>query len=280
MLRKAGLSTVCEEARCPNISQCFERRTATFLILGDVCTRSCRFCGVGKGKPGDIDPQEPYRVADAARIMGLDHVVVTSVTRDDLPDRGAGAFARTIRAVRGELPGCTVEVLVPDFDGRTDLLAVVMEESPDVLGHNVETTWPLHHVLRPGSDLERSLSVLKAARSMEPRTLIKSGFMVGLGEDDDGITDLLTRLAEVSCDVVTIGQYLRPSTSHAPVLRYAMPEEFARWERLAKSLGIRYCLAGPLVRSSYMAREVLDTIRSGGTLRTTATGERTWNPSR
>lgn len=282
ILRQAGLSTVCEEARCPNMSRCFGEKTATFLILGDTCTRACAFCGVKKGMPVREDPEEPGRVACAAETLGLDHVVITSVSRDDLPDRGAHAFAETIRAVRRRLPSCTVEVLVPDFGGSTDLLAVVMDENPDVLAHNVETTAELHPILRKGADLEKSLCILRAAKDMRPETVTKSGFMVGLGEDDAGIADLLTRLRDAACDVVTIGQYLMPTKKHAPVRRYAGPGEFARWESLAKSLGIRYCVAGPLVRSSYKAREILLDVRQAdaGGSHTALAKETSWNPSR
>lgn len=261
-LRKSALLTVCEEARCPNISECFMAPCATFLILGGICTRRCLFCSVTKGVPELPDPGEPARIASAVQELGLTHVVITSVTRDDLPDCGAGAFAATIRAVRGSVPGCTVEVLTPDFRGKVESLEAVLDGRPDVFGHNVETVGRLQGSLRPGADLTRSLSLLETAKTMSPDIVVKSGFMVGLGESDDEIQDLLVSLKNAGCDVVTIGQYLRPTMNQTPVRRYWEPESYEKWSNLAKSLGIGYCIAGPFVRSSYRAEETLVAIRS------------------
>ncbi len=281
LLRASGLSTVCEEARCPNISGCFARSTATFLILGDVCTRACLFCGVRKGRPSPPEPGEAERLAGAVSALGLRHAVITSVTRDDLPDKGALAFARTIRAVRAANPSCTVEVLTPDFMGREDLLAVVLAERPDVFAHNVETVGRLHGVIRPGADLYRSISLLAAARAADRRLRVKSGFMVGLGEDEAEIEGLLGELSGTGCDMVTIGQYLRPSKDQAPVRRYWEPEAFERWGRLAKTLGIGYCVAGPLVRSSYRAREALEALQGADRADANAKTQKEngWKPS-
>jgi lipoyl synthase len=260
-LRHSGLSTVCEEARCPNICECFQKPTATFLILGDICTRYCSFCSVHKGTPALVNRHEPSLVAQSAEEMGLEHVVITSVTRDDLPDKGAYGFTSTIRAIRDLIPECTIEILTPDFSGRQDLLEIVLNEKPDVFGHNVEMTERLYPSIRPGSSLPRSLDVLRDIKKISPETIVKSGFMVGLGEYESEIKDLLGSLADAGCDVVTIGQYLRPTRLQTPVAHYWDPELFKSWSNLAKSLGIGYCIAGPFVRSSYRAKEVLKDIR-------------------
>lgn len=262
MLRCSGLSTVCEEARCPNITECFKAPTATYLILGDICTRNCRFCSVSKGNPVSPDPDEPERLASAVLRLGLTHAVITSVTRDDLPDYGAGAFSASIRSIREKAPGCTVEVLTPDFGGRKDILTTVLNEKPDVFGHNVETVGRLQELLRPGADLSRSLSILESAKKVAQDIVVKSGFMVGLGENDVEIEDLLLSLRDAGCDVVTIGQYLRPTRNQVPVRKYWELESYEKWSNLAKSLGIGYCVAGPFVRSSYRAGEVLNEFRS------------------
>lgn len=261
-LRRSGLSTVCEEARCPNIAECFGRPTATFLILGERCTRACSFCSVAKGSPSPPDLDEPARVADAVSEMGLNHAVITSVTRDDLPDGGAQLFASVIRAVRTRSPGCSVEVLTPDFSGRRDPVRTVLAEHPDVFGHNVETVQDLYPHIRPGANISRSLALLEGVKRSSPETVVKSGFMVGLGEDEAQVEELLSSLRDAGCDVVTIGQYLRPSRAQVPVEKYWEPEVYMKWTNLAKSLGIGYCIAGPLVRSSYRAGEVLEEIRS------------------
>jgi len=261
-LRSSGLSTVCEEARCPNIGECFKTPTATFLIMGDVCTRHCSFCSVRKGTPRPPDPKEPVRVAQAAEIMGLEHIVITSVTRDDLPDKGASCYVATIRALRDLRPACTVEILTPDFSGREDLIERVVGEKPDVFGHNVEMVGRLYPSIRSSSGMDRSLDVIRGIRKSSPDIITKSGFMVGLGESEEEIEDLLKILGGIGCDVVTIGQYLRPGRSQVPVERYWEPEYYVKWSKLAKSLGIGYCVAGPFVRSSYRAKEVLEGMRN------------------
>lgn len=252
-----SLHTVCQEARCPNIYECWNRRTATFMILGDVCTRRCRFCSVKKGRPAAPDPEEPRRVAEAVEKMGLAYAVVTSVDRDDLPDGGAGHFAETIRAIRRRIPACKVEVLVPDFGGREELLDLVLGARPDVLGHNLETVSSLYHRVRPRASYERSLDILRwVAMSAEHHasvTMAKCGIMVGLGESVPEVVETLRDIAATGCDIVTIGQYLRPDARCLPVARYYTPEEFEALRREALSLGIKHVESGPLVRSSYHA---------------------------
>lgn len=255
LLRTLALHTVCESARCPNIGECFRRGTATFLILGNVCTRSCRFCAVAKGTPGPLDPEEPERVAEAAQRLNLKHVVVTSVTRDDLPDGGAGHFAATIGAIRRVLPQATVEVLVPDFQGKEEALDTVLAARPDVLNHNVETVPRLYPSVRPQAHYERSLWLLKRAKEKAPGILTKSGLMVGLGETREEVEGVLRDLRGVQCDIVTIGQYLRPSVHHLPVAAYVPPEEFAYYREYALRLGFLGVASGPFVRSSYRAEE-------------------------
>jgi len=255
LLRSLSLHTVCESARCPNLGECFRRGTATFLILGDTCTRSCRFCAVKKGIPLPPDPEEPRRVAEAARTLNLRHVVVTSVTRDDLPDGGAEHFAKTIQAIRECLPQVTVEVLVPDFQGSAEALEVVLAACPDVLNHNVETVLRLYPLVRPQADYARSLELLRRTKVRYPGILVKSGLMVGLGETQKEVEAVLWDLKEVGCDVVTIGQYLRPTAWHLPVAAYVPPEVFAYYREYALRLGFRGVASGPFVRSSYRAEE-------------------------
>lgn len=248
------LHTVCQEANCPNRFECWSHRTATFMILGDRCTRSCKFCDVRHGEPKPIDPDEPMHVAEAANVMGLEYVVVTSVTRDDLSDGGAAAFAETIRTVKRMNAGVQVEVLVPDFGGDTESLAIVLEAGPDVLNHNIETTQRLTPLIRSGADYGRSLALLqRAARHDGIRT--KSGLMVGLGESMDDLRQTFDDLSRVSCELLTLGQYLAPSDSHYPVARYCTPEEFDELREIALEYGFKSVLAGPLVRSSYHAHE-------------------------
>jgi len=255
LLRERGLHTVCESARCPNKGECFERGTATFLILGGVCTRDCRFCSVEGGRPEPLDAGEPARVADAAALMGLRHVVVTSVTRDDLPDGGAFHFAATIGALRQRIPGVTVEVLVPDFGGTEASLDVVIEAAPEVFNHNVETVARLYPTVRPQADLGRSLNVLRYAAD-HGAGLVKTGFMVGLGETPAEVRLLLEAVHEAGADVVTVGQYLRPSKEHLPVVEYVPPPVFEEYARMGESLGL-FVEAAPFVRSSYRAEETL-----------------------
>ena len=258
-----ALQTVCDNARCPNIGECYSSQTATFLIMGAVCTRDCGFCAVEHGRPAALDPEEPRRLAEAARSLGLQYVVVTSVTRDDLPDGGAGHFAATIRALREDgLAG--VEVLTPDFRGDRDALRTVLAELPTVFNHNLETVRRLCPLVRPQADYERSLQVLRNSREDAPPVLRKSGFMVGLGETETEIDELLHDLHDAGCQILTIGQYLRPSRSHLPVRRYVEPALFEQYAARARQIGIGEVLAGPFVRSSYRAAEVARQSRCGG----------------
>jgi lipoic acid synthetase len=256
LISDENLHTVCQEAACPNVGECWERGTATFMILGDTCTRRCGFCNVKTGKPTWHDPLEPARVARSIARMGLRHAVITSVDRDDLADKGAGAFAAVIRQVRRQAPGCRVEVLTPDFQGQEMPLARVIAERPDVFNHNVEVVPRLYPVARRGSEFERSCRVLALAREMgEGEVVTKSGLMVGLGESADEMLDAFTRLRDRGVSVLTVGQYLRPSAQHLPVVRYWHPDEFAELERAAYAMGFEHVAAGPLVRSSYHADE-------------------------
>ena len=259
LLRGLNLNTVCEEARCPNLGECWDQRTATVMILGDVCTRACGFCAVGTGRPTWFDPDEPRRVAEAVGAMGLEHVVVTSVARDDLPDGGASVFAETIRQMRRRSPGMGVEVLIPDFNGDPAALRTVMEAGPDILDHNVETVERLQLPVRRRARYDRSLGVLglaKAqARELGRRVHTKSSIMVGLGEERDELLATFRDLRAVECDILTVGQYLRPTTEHLPLVRYYHPDEFADLRREALALGFRHVESGPLVRSSYHARD-------------------------
>ncbi len=254
-VKSLGLHTVCEEARCPNVGECWAHKTATFMLLGDTCTRHCAFCAVTHGRPLAVDPAEPLRVATAVSRLGLRHVVVTSVDRDDLPDGGAGHFASTARAIKGLLPECRVEVLVPDFQGDRAAVAVVVAAPVDVFNHNVETVPRLYRRVRPGARYARSLAVLEAARGAAPGLLTKTGLMLGLGETTEELLRVFDDLRGLGCDILTIGQYLRPSQEprHLPVERYVPPEEFAALREAALGLGFRHVEAGPLVRSSYHA---------------------------
>ena len=254
VMRDLGLHTVCEEARCPNIGDCWNRGTATFMILGDVCTRACGFCAVKTGLPRlPPDPREADRVAEAAARMGLGHAVITSVNRDDQPDGGAGVFAACIRQIRERVPGCTVEVLIPDFKGDAAALQVVIGAAPDVLNHNTETVPRLYRHVRPGARFERSLELLHRAKAAG--LLTKSGIMVGLGEEAEEVRETVRRIREAGTDILTVGQYLRPSADHLPIVRYYEPAEFAEIKRYALGLGYRHVESGPLVRSSYHAEE-------------------------
>jgi len=257
VMRSHALSTVCEEARCPNRGECFSRGTATFLLLGDVCTRACGFCDIANGRPAPPDPREPARLAAAVQEMGLKYVVVTSVARDDLPDGGAAQFAATIRALRALEPAPGVEILVPDFRGRFDSLRVVVEAAPDVFNHNVETVPRLYARVRRGARLDRSLGLLAAAKLLDPGLTTKSGFMVGLGERREEALELLARLRDAAVDIVTIGQYLRPSRENLPVEEYVPPAVFEEYREAGEALGFRHVFSGPFVRSSYRAEEAL-----------------------
>jgi lipoyl synthase len=248
-----GLHTVCQEARCPNIGECWAHKTATFMLLGDTCTRNCGFCAVAHGRPLVVDPAEPGRVASAVARLGLQHVVVTSVNRDDLPDGGAAHFAATARAIKGLLPACRVEVLVPDFQGAVDAVGVVTASPIDVFNHNVETVPRLYSRVRPGARYARSLVVLEAARRSRDDLVTKAGLMLGLGEEEHELISVFNDLRRSGCDVLTLGQYLRPSADHLPVERYVTPQEFADLGRRARGMGFRHVESGPLVRSSYHA---------------------------
>jgi lipoyl synthase len=263
MMRRLSLVTVCEEARCPNIHECWAReRTATFMLMGDVCTRTCGFCAVAQGRPGALDPEEPERVAQAVRELRLSHAVVTSVNRDDLSDGGAAHFVATIRAIRRRVPGCTVEVLIPDFCGNWEALALVLREVPDILNHNLESVGRLYRRVRPQARYERSLELI--ARADERRRAdgtamkTKSGVMVGLGETMEELRGALADLRSSGCDIATIGQYLQPHEHRLPVERYYTPEEFETLQREAEAMGFLRVESGPLVRSSYHARRALE----------------------
>ncbi len=256
VLEKAHLHTVCEEAKCPNLWECFSRHTATFLIMGDTCTRNCRFCAVSHGTPGPPDPMEASRVAEAARAMGLRYVVVTSVTRDDLPDGGARFFAGTISALREGVPGGSVEVLIPDFRGRPEDLETVIAARPDVLNHNLETVERLYPTARPEAEYGRSLKLLARARERAPELPVKSGMMLGLGERPVEVRAALSDLLDAGCRMLTLGQYLQPSSKHLAVDRFVPPEEFDAWRELALAMGFEQVASGPFVRSSYRAGEL------------------------
>ena len=259
LIQGLNLHTVCQEARCPNIFECWTNRTATFMLGGDICTRHCGFCAVGKGAPGALDKDEPRHVAEAVKHLNLAHTVITSVNRDDLPDGGAAHWAATIREVRAMNLECKIEVLIPDFNGDEDALNTVLDAQPDVLNHNTETIARLYRRVRPDADYQQSLTLLKraAARrdSEQPEMLTKSGIMVGLGEEFDEVVELMKDLRSVSCDIMTIGQYLQPHARRLPVERYVTPEEFEHWRDIGLSMGFKHVQSSPLTRSSYHARE-------------------------
>ena len=265
VLDDLGLTTVCSGARCPNQGECFARGTATFLILGETCTRSCRFCAIPSRPPDPPRDDEPAAVAEACDRMGLRYVVITSVTRDDLPDGGAEHFARTIRAVREKLPDAAIEVLTPDFRGAADAVRTVIDAGPDVFNHNIETVPRLYAEVRPQADYRQSLDVLALASRLASeagrKIRTKSGLMVGLGETPDEVRQVLRDLRDVDCDILTIGQYLAPSTDHFPIDRFVHPEEFDAWKRDAEEMGFASVAAGPFVRSSYHADDVFDPCR-------------------
>jgi lipoic acid synthetase len=253
LMRGGHLNTVCEDARCPNIGECWNAGTATFMILGDICTRSCGFCAVATGRPDAVDPLEPYRLAQAVRELGLRYVVITSVNRDELEMGGAEVFAACVKTIRRNDPGIRVEVLIPDFRGSPPALRAVVDARPYVLNHNVETVPRLYRRVRPQAVYERSLDLLGLAKELAPDMLTKSGMMVGLGETPDEIVAVMRDLRARGCDIVTIGQYLRPSAQHLPVDRYYAPSEFEQFRTFGREMGFRHVEAGPLVRSSYHA---------------------------
>jgi lipoic acid synthetase len=265
MMRGLKLHSVCEEAGCPNMGECWESGTATFLILGDVCTRACKYCAIAHGMPTGLDTDEPRRVAEAVAQLQLEHVVITSVNRDELPDGGAAIFAETIRLSRAARPGMSIEVLIPDFKGDEDALRVVVEARPDILNHNLETVERLYPWARPGGRYWRSISFLGAAKRIDPTMLTKSGVIVGMGETNDEIRQAMADLRKASVDIVTLGQYLRPTVHHTPVARWVTPQEFAEWKRIGEQeLGFAHVEAGPLVRSSYHAEKQARTATAGG----------------
>ena len=255
LIEAGRLHTVCQEARCPNIWECYSHRTATFLIMGERCTRDCRFCSVAAGPPGPLDPQEPARVAEAVERMGLKYVVVTSVTRDDLPDGGAGHFAATLHEIRRRVPGARIEVLIPDFQGDPAALDTVLRARPDVLNHNIETVPRLYPRVRPQADYRRSLELLRRAGEIAPGTPTKSGLMLGLGERPEEIRQTLLDLRAAGCRILTLGQYLQPSPEHLPVEAYVPPDDFENWRRAALEMGFSEVASAPFVRSSYHAKE-------------------------
>ena len=257
LLNKLSLHTVCEEARCPNLMECYSKKTATFLILGKYCTRHCLFCNVEKGTPLPLEEDEPWRVAKAVAELRLKHAVITSVTRDDLPDGGASQFGAVIRAIRRLNEGTTVEVLIPDFQGSYDALRIVVEAEPEIINHNIETVPRLYPEVRPGADYHRSLSLLGQVKTIKHKMLTKSGVMVGLGEKENELIRVFEDLRKVGCEILTIGQYLAPSSKHYPVVEYISPETFAHYKAIGEELGFSHVTAGPFVRSSYLAAQVL-----------------------
>jgi lipoic acid synthetase len=260
ILDETDLHTVCEEARCPNLGECFSKGTSTFLILGRVCTRNCGFCAVEHSAPAPTDETEPEKVAWAIRKMGLQYVVITSVTRDDLPDGGASLFAKTIQAIRALDSKIKIEVLIPDFQGDSTSLEIVLKEGPDVLNHNIETIARLYHQVRPQADYQRSLDLLRRSKENYPHIPTKSGFMLGLGETQKEVLELLRDLRETGCDFLTIGQYLQPRQDRLPVVRFIPPEEFEEYKRIGEELGFKSVASGPFVRSSFHAFEMFNTI--------------------
>ena len=260
LLRKGNLHTVCQEAKCPNLWECFSKKTATFLIMGSRCTRNCRFCAIEHGSMEALDRDEPRRVARAVENMGLHYVVITSVTRDDLPDGGAAHFAATIKAVREQVPGALIEVLIPDFQGNADALYTVLDAMPDVLNHNIETVPRLYPLARPQAIYDRSLELLKRVSVRNPSIPVKSGLMVGLGETFAEIQTTFRDLVAAGCQILTVGQYLQPSRDHLPVARYVRPEEFEKLRATALDMGFKEVASGPFVRSSYQAKDLYQAV--------------------
>ena len=267
LMRGLNLHTVCEEARCPNIGECWDHGTATFMILGDVCTRACAYCAVSHGRPEPVDVAEPARVADAIATLGLTHVVITSVDRDDLPDGGAAIFAETIRLARARRPACRIEVLIPDFQGLDRALREVLNARPDILNHNTETVPRLYKMARSGGRYSRTIELLDRSRRYAPDIPTKTGLMVGLGEEHDELVATFGDLRRAGCGILTIGQYLRPTVSHAPMVRYYHPDEFLEFKAIALGLGFVHVESGPLVRSSYHAHETADAYAAAAGLR-------------
>jgi len=262
MMRDLKLHTVCEEAHCPNIGECWEHKAATFMILGDVCTRNCSYCAVAHGTPTALDVEEPVRLAEAVAQMGLRHVVITSVDRDDLPNGGAEIFAASIAEIRRRLPETSIEVLIPDFKGNAEALRIVVDAKPDILNHNLETIERLYRIARPGGRYPRALELLRRAKELDRDMLTKSGIICGLGEDWDELLGAMRDLRAQDVDILTLGQYLRPSDQHLPIARWYTPDEFAELKRFGLSLGYRHVESGPLVRSSYHAWEQVEAAKA------------------
>ncbi len=263
LMRELDLHTVCEEAHCPNVGECWEHGTATFMILGDVCTRNCAYCAVAHGRPPKYDPAEPSRVAAAAKTMSLQHLVITSVDRDDLPDFGAWAFAETIRQVHDACPGCSVEVLVPDFQGNEDSIRTVLEARPEIYNHNTETVPRLYKKARPGGRYERVLNIFRLAKRLAPDIPTKTGIILGMGETNEEVLETMKELRTVDVDILTLGQYLRPSDDHIALDRYVTPDEFRMFYEAGMAMGFRHVESGPLVRSSYHAWEQVQAANVG-----------------
>ncbi len=263
LLADSNLHTVCQEANCPNINHCFENRTATFLILGNICTRGCGFCDIKRGTPLPVDLDEPRRVAEAVKKLELEYAVITSVTRDDLSDGGASAFVQTVREIRNWVPDCKVELLIPDFLGSFESLKTVLDAKPDVLNHNLETVKRLYPQVRRGADYQRSLDLLGAAKDYDQNLITKSGIMLGLGEGWEEVINLMRDLRNANCDLLTIGQYLSPSREHLGVLKYYHPDEFSELKRIGEGMGFSHVESGPLVRSSYQAHEQMKNVVAG-----------------
>jgi lipoic acid synthetase len=261
LISELNLHTVCQEANCPNISECYSARTATFIILGDICTRNCRFCNVKKGRPPECDRSEPARVAEACARLNLKFAVITAVTRDDLSDGGASIFAETTKLIKKQIPSCGVELLIPDLQGDLSALKTIVDSGPDVLAHNLETVPRLYPTVRPKAKYRRSLDILKASRRMNDKVIVKSGIMVGLGEEEDEVLDVIKDAGDHDCQVLTIGQYLQPSKQHLPVERFFPPEWFKMIKQKGEALGLNHIEAAPLVRSSYLAHKQLASLR-------------------
>lgn len=258
ILKKYSLNTVCREANCPNRMECFSKRTATFMVLGKNCTRNCTFCNVTKEKPEPVDINEPYNVAQAVDKLGLKHAVITSVTRDDIEDGGAGHFAKIIEEIKKLNKNITIEVLIPDFKGSKEALKKVVDAKPEIINHNVETTPSLYKEVRPMAVYKRSLELLKNVKDMDKSIMTKSGFMLGLGETEEDVVGILKDLKEINCEIVTIGQYLAPSSKHHPVVEYVHPDIFKKYEKIALDMGFKHVFSAPLVRSSYYAEQVFN----------------------
>ncbi|MGI5891695.1 MAG: lipoyl synthase [Bacillota bacterium] len=264
LLGQLSIHTVCKEADCPNIGECYKKNTATFMIMGNICTRNCRFCSVQKGTASPLDLAEPDNIALAAQKLNLKHIVITSVTRDDLEDGGAMHFSKTICSLKKVLPESTIEVLIPDLGGEKQNLEIIMAAQPDVINHNIETVPSLYPEVRPEADYHRSLNILKYIKEKEPSMITKTGIMIGLGESKKEVIKVIEDLAQIGCDILTIGQYLCPSVNHIPVKRYLSPQMFAQYKKIAAQKGIRYVASDPLVRSSYNALEAIRVIKGRG----------------